>query len=180
MRPKVPFPVAPEDIELFRKSVGPVKPVRQDRHVPVPRRRAGRARFTRSRDLAALEESLVATTDGPLVGSADELVHRRPGVPDSVIRKLRRGDFGIEDEMDLHGLNVMQAKKALHAFLGEALARHLRSVRIIHGKGLRSGQSVLKGVVSETLRRTPAIVAYVSARRGDGGTGAVYVLLSSS
>jgi dsDNA-specific endonuclease/ATPase MutS2 len=76
----------------------------------------------------------------------------------------------------------LRLKRALHGFLAAALARHLRCVGIIHGKGRRSGDSgpVLKQLVSDMLRRSPAIVAYVSARPADGGTGAVYVLLSSS
>jgi DNA-nicking Smr family endonuclease len=180
LKPKRPIPVPAEDIELFRKTVGPVRPVRHDRHVPAPRRRPGRARLAREKRLRGLEESLAGVADGPLVASGDELSHSRPGVPDGVLRKLRRGEFGIDAEMDLHGFTLAEAKKALYPFLAEALARHLRCLRIIHGKGLRSGGSVLKGMVSEVLRHTPAVVAYVSARRGDGGTGAVYVLLSSS
>ena len=55
----------------------------------------------------------------------------------------------------------------------------MRCVRIVHGKGLRSGHRgpVLKGVVSALLRNTGAVLAYVSARPVDGGTGALYVLL---
>jgi DNA-nicking Smr family endonuclease len=108
------------------------------------------------------------------------LSHRRPGVPASVLRELRRGDYPIEAELDLHGMTVTQAKRALHGFLANALARHLGCVRIIHGKGLRSGSDgpVLKTTVNGVLRKTAAVLAYVSARPADGGTGAVYVLLA--
>jgi DNA-nicking Smr family endonuclease len=130
---------------------------------------------------AVLEESLHGELVGdPLVASGEELSFRRPGVAESVLRKLRRGEYRVGGELDLHGLTAVQAKQALRAFLAAAVARHAGCVRIIHGKGLRSGHRgpVLKSVVSGGLRRTAAVVAFVSARPVDGGTGAVYVLLS--
>lgn len=172
------FEVSAEDSELFRKTVGPVKPLRDDRHIHAPRRRPGRARFTKAGRVAAIRESL-AQID-PMVAAGERLSHRRPGVPESVLRKLRRGEFGLDDELDLHGLNVAQAKHAMHDFLAGALARHALCVRIIHGKGLRSGSRgpVIKSAVDSVLRQTSAVAAYVSAGHGDGGTGAVLVLLS--
>jgi DNA-nicking Smr family endonuclease len=172
------YEVSVDDSELFRKTVGPVKPLRHDRVVHAPRRRAGRARFTKAGRLAAIKESQ-AQID-PMVGRGEALSHRRPGVPESVLRRLRRGEFGLDGELDLHGLNVAQAKHALHDFLAGALARHALCVRIIHGKGLRSGSRgpVIKSAVDAVLRQTPAVAAHVSAGHGDGGTGAVLVLLS--
>ena len=179
MKRPVHFQVPADDSELFRKTVGPVKPLRDDRFVHTPRRRPGRARFTKAGRLAALEASL-AQID-PLVGSGESLSHRRAGVPESVLRKLRRGEYGLDGELDLHGLNVAQAKHALHDFLAGALARHALCVRIIHGKGLRSGARgpVIKSAVDAVLRQTSAVAAYVSAGHGSGGTGAVHVLLST-
>lgn len=178
MKRIAPFEVSAEDIELFRRTVGPVKPLRDDRFVHAPRRRAGRARFTKAGRVAAIKES-VAQID-PLVAGSEPLSHRRPGVPETVLRKLRRGDYGVDDELDLHGLTVAQAKHALHDFLAEALARHASCVRVIHGKGLQSGARgpVIKSAVDAVLRQTSAVMAYVSAARGHGGTGAVFVLLS--
>src|SRR5437588_427440 len=96
------------------------------------------------------------------------------------VRRLRGGEYRVEREIDLHGLTAAEAKQALREFLIEALERRVRCVRIVHGKGLRSGHRgpVLKSTVSGVLRRTGAVLAYVSARPVDGGTGAVYVLLS--
>ncbi len=86
----------------------------------------------------------------------------------------------MQREIDLHGLTVAEAKAALRQFLVAALEQQVRCVRIIHGKGLRSGHRgpVLKGAVNAMLRRSDAVLAYVSARQVDGGTGAVYVLLA--
>jgi DNA-nicking Smr family endonuclease len=176
---RVHFEVSADDSELFRKTVGPVKPLRDDRFLPTPRRRPGRARFTQAGRLAAIEASL--TQIDPLVSSGEPLSHRRPGVPESVLRKLRRGEYGLDAELDLHGLNVTQAKLALHDFLAGALAHHALCVRIIHGKGLRSGSRgpVIKSAVDAVLRQTSAVAAYVSAGHASGGTGAVHVLLST-
>jgi len=116
----------------------------------------------------------------PAIAGGEELVFHRPGVQQAVLRKLRRGHYRVQAEIDLHGLTVAEAKLELREFITGALERQLRCVRIIHGKGLRSGHRgpVLKGAVSTVLRRMGVVVAYVSARQVDGGTGAIYVLLA--
>ena len=178
MKPKP----SPEDIDLFRKTVGTVKPLGQDRIVAAPRRRAGRARFTKAERPAALEESLAGAPADALAIRGETLSYRRPGVPENVLRRLRRRDYRVEGEIDLHGLTVAQAKRVLPTFLAGALARHAVCVRIIHGKGLRSGSrgAVLKSTVDAVLRQVPGVLAYVSAAPADGGTGATHVLLTAA
>jgi DNA-nicking Smr family endonuclease len=168
------------DSALFREAVSDVTPLQHDLHTARPRRRPVRARFSRADRLAVLDESLQGPLGDPIVASGDELSYRRAGVAEIVLRRLRRGEYRLAGELDLHGMTVAQAKEAVRAFLAAALARHAGCVRIIHGKGLRSGHRgpVLKGAVSGVLRRTAAVVAFVSARPVDGGTGALYVLLS--
>jgi DNA-nicking Smr family endonuclease len=172
--------VADEDAELFRAAVRDVKPLGRERPAPQKKTVPGRARFARADRKAVLLESLEGPIDDLSVGGGDELVFRRAGVQPAVVRNLRRGLYRVEAEFDLHGLNVAQAKTALAAFLAEALDRDLRCVRIVHGKGLRSGPRgpVLKNVVSNVLQRIATVIAFVSARPVDGGTGALYVLLS--
>lgn len=169
-----------QETQLFREAVRDVKPLRHDRYVASPRRRPGRARFARADQLAVLEESLHGEWGDPMAASGEALAFRRPGVQEHVLRRLRRGEYRVQGELDLHGLTVAQAKQVLREFLVAALARHAGCVRIIHGKGLRSGHRgpVLKSTVSGLLRRTSAVVAFVSARPVDGGTGALYVLLA--
>jgi DNA-nicking Smr family endonuclease len=176
---------SPEDIELFRRTVGPVKPLGPDGRAPTaPGRRQGRVRPRRKPSLEALEESLAGSGAGAVaeadVALGEPLSHRRPGVQESVLRRLRRGQYPVDGELDLHGLTVAQAKDALRAFLASALTRHARCVRIIHGKGLRSGNRgpVLKAFVSGVLRQTPSVTAFASAGPNDGGTGVLLVLLS--
>ena len=171
-----------EESKLFREAVGEVKPVAHDRHVAPKRRPSPRARFAREDRLAVLEESLHGIASDPMLAAGEELVFRREGVPDSTMRKLRRGQYRLEGEIDLHGLTVAQAKQALREFLADATTLGARCVRVVHGKGLRSGPRgpVVKSAVNSVLRRTGAVLAFVSARQVDGGTGAVYVLLSKT
>lgn len=178
-----------EDAALFREAVRDVTPLgcRAETETPAdpssrrPRRPRPAARFARADRLAVLEESLREEVFDPALASGEELVFHRPGIQAGVLRKLRRGDYRVQGEIDLHGLNVAEAKQALREFLAQALVRQWRCIRIIHGKGLRSGHRgpVLKIMVGTMLRKVGPVLAYVSARQVDGGTGAVYVLLSS-
>jgi DNA-nicking Smr family endonuclease len=183
-RKDVPESDASEDARLFREAVRDVKPLGQ-RATAHPREHARRprpaARFARADRLAVLEESLRDDVIDPTLAGGEALVFHRAGVQPSVLRKLRRGDYRVQGEIDLHGLNLGEAKAALREFLALALMRQWRCVRIVHGKGLRSGHRgpVLKAMVGTVLRKLGPVLAYVSARPVDGGTGAVYVLLSS-
>jgi DNA-nicking Smr family endonuclease len=143
-----------------------------------PQARRGR---NRALPLAVLQESLGGEAGDPELASGEELVFAREGVQNGLLRKLRRGQYRVQAEIDLHGLTVPEAKEELRSFLAHALEHHFRCVRIIHGKGLRSGHRgpVLKGAVSSVLRRVGPVLAYVSARQVDGGTGALYVLLAT-
>ena len=172
-----------EEARLFREAVRDVRPLRQRAPAAAPRPPGvrPRARFTRADRAAVLQESLDSAGADPELIGGEALTFHRPQVQAAVLRKLRRGEYRVQREIDLHGLTVAEAKVALRQFLSGALEQRVRCVRIIHGKGLRSGHRgpVLKSAVSAVLRRTGAVLAYVSARQVDGGTGAVYVLLSA-
>lgn len=169
------------DAELFREAMRDVAPLkRTQRHVPARPKPPPRARFTRADEAAVLEESLTLAPGELAVETGDELSYRQPGVAESVLRRLRRGDYRVDREVDLHGFNAHDAHAALAGFLASAIASNAHCIRVIHGKGRRSGPRgpVLKNMVSKVLRRTAAVVAFVSARPADGGTGALYVLLA--
>ena len=171
--------ISDEDRALFREAVGPVRPIRSDRigHRPPPP--APRPRF-RERDEAEVLEAL-DSGDWHLedVETGEELLYARPGLQRSVLRKLRRGQYAITAEYDLHGHTVPEARQALARFLQQAVQRGHRCVRIIHGKGHGSRQRlpVLKSRIGGWLRQRQEVLAYVSARPADGGTGALYLLL---
>lgn len=123
---------------------------------------------------------LLTDTPGDLdVDTGEHLTYHQPGIQPRVMRRLRRGHYRCQAELDLHGMVVNVARQSLLAFLEQARQRQYRCVRIIHGKGLRSGQRgpVLKVKLAGWLQQRQEVLAYTSARPNDGGTGAVYVLL---
>ena len=138
-----------------------------------------RARFTRADQLEVLKESLLPPTDEVVLSTGDDLHFRRPHITEAVLLKLRRGHFAVDAEIDLHGMTGAEAKAALREFVAESVKRRMSCIRIIHGKGRRSGPRgpVLKNVVNQWLQRIDRIEAFGSARQVDGGSGAVYVLL---
>ncbi len=169
------------EADVFREAMRDVKPIGTPARVaPARRKPPAKARFTAADRAMVLIESLNGTGDGEISDTGDEISFRRAGVQDSVMRKLKRGDYRIEAVCDLHGLRSDEAKAALREFLAEALAHRLRCVRIIHGKGKNSGPRgpVIKTAVNMVLRKTAPVLAFTSARRVDGGTGAINVLLS--
>ena len=171
-----------DDIRAFRDAVKGTRPlratprVRPNRPKPKPR-----AQFRRLGEAEVLEDSLQLSPIDLEVEFGEELTYRRSGIQDAVMRRLRRGYYRVESELDLHGLTVPEAKAAMRDFLARTIARQSRCVRVIHGKGLGSGPRgpVIKQAVNVILRRTDAVVAFCTARPVDGGTGAIYVLLKS-
>src|SRR5262245_39232466 len=128
-----------DEKRLFREAVRDVKRLRQRaRHAARPKP-PPRARFARLDELEGLRESMELKSGDLFSEAGDELTFRRAGVQDSVLRKLRRGQYRVEAELDLHGLTLAQAKLELRAFLEGMLRAQARCVRIVHGKGLRSG-----------------------------------------
>ncbi len=165
--------------DLFREAVRDVRKLRDTAARPAKPKPAPKARFTRADEQSVLKESLLPVGDPALLETGDELSFRRPGVPETILRKLRRGEYVVEAEIDLHGLTAVESRAALREFIIAALNRNLNCVRIIHGKGKRSGPRgpVLKNVVNQWLRQIDPVTAFGSARGVDGGSGAVYVLL---
>jgi DNA-nicking Smr family endonuclease len=169
--------------DVFREAMRDVRPIEKPARVlPSKRKPPARARFTAADRAMVLVESLKGIGDGEIADTGDEISFRRAGVQDGVMRKLKRGEYRVEDVCDLHGLRADEAKTALREFLAHALAHNLRCVRIIHGKGKNSGPRgpVIKTAVNMVLRKTGPVLAFTSARRVDGGTGAINVLISVS
>jgi len=132
---------------------------------------------------AVLDESLGERIGVETLLDTDEtLSYRRDGISADTLRKLRRGFWVVQAELDLHGHRVAEAQQALGAFLREAMQRGQRCVRIVHGKGhgSRDGVPVLKGKVRSWLARRSDVIAFCQARPADGGAGALLVLLRPS
>ncbi|MBI3773564.1 MAG: Smr/MutS family protein [Gammaproteobacteria bacterium] len=171
--------ISPEDKALFRKMAGRVNRMRHGQAILPKRRPAPIPHKIRADEAQVVKDMLSDGYDPTEVATGDELMFARPGLQHGVLRKLRRGMFSIGAELDLHGMTVVEARPALAQFLHDCHQRHVRCVRIIHGKGYGSQQKqpVLKGKVNSWLRQWDEVLAFCSARLADGGTGAVYVLL---
>ncbi len=123
-------------------------------------------------ELLAGDESIVGAASGEV------LSHLQDGYPPKLLRQLRRGQFVIEAELDLHHLRLHQARQILGEFLLECRRERRRCICIIHGKGQRSEDgSVLKAMTDRVLRQRAEVIGFTSARPQDGGTGAVIALL---
>ena len=175
-----------DDTALFREAIHGVKPLKRAvavlQEAPRPRARARLARARRAQILeGTLPDTLHDAASEPELAAGDPSHFARAGVTAATLRKLRRGQYRVQAQLDLHGLTQAQATVQLHEFLRAALDRDARCVRIVHGKGLRSGPNgpVLRREVNSVLRRTRPVLAFTSARQVDGGTGALYVLLEA-
>ena len=169
--------------KLFADTVGPVSPVRHAPKASLKKPKPEAVPRQRIRDeAAALAESMSDGFDVEnLLDTDDGLSYRRSGVGPDVLRKLRRGAWAIQAELDLHGLRRDEARSRVGEFLREAEQSGLRCVRIIHGKGLGSPgrEPVLKAKVRSWLVQREQVMGFVQARPADGGHGAVLVLLRS-
>ncbi|MGC4062558.1 MAG: Smr/MutS family protein [Aquabacterium sp.] len=170
------------DSAMFKRTVGQVHglpdtgrvDIRQARPQPIPASR-------HLDEKAVLHESLSDEFDVESLLETDEsLSWRRPEIGIDVVRKLRRGVWALQGELDLHGLRTDEAREQMSLFMRDAQLKGLRCVRIVHGKGLGSPgkQPVLKDKVKRWLVQSDRVLAFVQARADEGGLGAVVVLLN--
>lgn len=170
-----------DDLELFRREMADVRrlegteraPDQRPRPRPVPRQRE-------ADEKRVLEELLLEPDTDEGMETGEELLFLRSGYQKRYLRRLRRGQYAIEDHLDLHAMNEATAREVLLQFLAEARESDLGCVRVVHGKGLRSKTyPKLKAMTNRLLRRHPGVIAFASCRPVDGGTGAVAVLLKA-
>ncbi len=169
-----------DDVQLFRRLMRDARPLKAEERAPAEKRQPRPvARFTRDDEARVLEESLDADIETMEADNHVSLRFHRPHVGRRTLRKLSRGRFAVQAEIDLHGMTVAEAQPRLRDFIEYSIQRGHLCVRVIHGKGRGSGQRgpVLKMAVNRWLRRWDRVLAFVSARQVDGGTGAIYVLL---
>lgn len=169
----------PNDVGHFLRAIGEVRRLEHDRADVRGPRPSARAHQRRKDDRAVLHDLLSDPVNATDLQPGDELRFMRPGLSRRVFRNLKRGQYRIQQELDLHGLFASEARRMVAEFLNDARSEGHLCVRVIHGKGLRSRQQgpVLKGLLDHWLRQREDVLAFCSARPADGGTGAVYVLL---
>lgn len=175
---------APE--ELFKQAVKDARPlpdeVRNARLHHQPKKPKPIPRQFIQDERQALADSLsdhyIPTYE---LETGEELLYLREGHAPDILSKLRRGHWVVQAAIDLHGLVSEEARVYVAAFLNDCKKRGLRCVRIVHGKGLgsRNREPVLKHKLRSWLVQRDEVIAYAQARRTEGGSGAVVVLLKS-
>lgn len=169
-----------EDLQYFHDALKDVKPLKQQNRIEFKKKKTvvdwvGRAKPNNT--VEHIEDFLsdhLTTT----VHADEELFFAHPGLQHKVIRDFRQGKITPAMSLDLHKMTVEQARRAVTQFLADAIEQNLRCVLIIHGKGkLTADAPILKNQVNNWLQQHPAVLAFCSAAKRDGGVGAVYVLL---
>lgn len=175
-----------EERQSFLDEVANVRPLNSEKHFEVvknkPSPKPRHNQYNSESEQPANNNLLSDPVDIRDAVVDDVLFFARAGIQQKAQKKLRRGELPIEEELDLHGYTVNEAKTAIQDFLYECKRQHIRFIRIIHGKGYRSDQKipVLKTHVAYWLPQHKDVLAYSSATPKDGGTGAIYVILKSS
>lgn len=172
---------AAREKNLFVLAAGKVQPLPDKRRVlfkkesPVPRT----MQYQKDEKAVLLEAISDEFDVSTLLETDEHLSFRRPGIGTDITHKLRRGDWAIQRQLDLHGLRRDAAREALGGFIREAHKHGIRCVRVVHGKGLGSpGKApVLKNRVHSWLVQKNEVMAFVQAKPADGGAGALVVLL---
>ena len=175
---------AQRERDLFAQAVGPVARLKPDNRVAAPT--TARSTTPQQRwqdDQAVLREAISDDFDVETLLETDEsLSFRQANIGSDVVRKLRRGHWSLQGQIDLHGMRSDDAREALSAFIQKALKQDWRCVRVVHGKGLGSpGKTpVLKAKALRWLAQRKDVLAFVQARACDGGAGALIVLLQAN
>jgi DNA-nicking Smr family endonuclease len=160
------------------QDVTPLAP--HGRYQPRPARPLPHARQRERDEAQVLVDSVSDEIDvESLLDTDADLSYRRAGIGPDVLRRLRRGAWAVQSQLDLHGYRVEEARHLLTSFLRDAGKRGLRCVRVVHGKGLGSKDRVpvLKTKVRGWLLQRDEVIAFCQARPAEGGAGALVVLL---
>lgn len=175
MTKKIP---SANDLALFRQVIGNVRPIRSDKFEHHDRDRPKPIPKSSPIDI---EEpmSRYPDADPEPVGREESMAYAAPGLQKNILKKLRKGHYGLDAEIDLHGLNGHEAKRELLTFLQHAVESGYQVIHVVHGKGYRSNDHypILKNHLNLWLRQHKNVLAFCSAPNKDGGAGALFVLL---
>ena len=102
----------------------------------------------------------------------DERAARKPSAPvrQSAPRQLRTS---ASRELDIRGLETLEAEAVVENFLSAAVMGRLETVTIIHGKGT----GALRKAVHDILRRNKAVKSFRLGVYGEGESGVTVVTL---
>lgn len=174
--------IGDDDTALFRDAVRDVAPLPASGKTPyIGKHPQPIPRQISQREQTVADDSL-SDHISLEIEAGDEWSFLRPGISRQTLRRLRRGYWGIQAQLDLHGFTRDEARMELVVFLNASNTRGFRCVRVIHGKGLssQSHEPVLKARIGSWLSQRDDVLAFCQAKPEDGGSGAVLVLLKIS
>ena len=171
-----------DDIELFRRSIGPVRKLSHDKATHAQTKPSPRPKHRPQGEISPQTDSFSDHFDAGEVSSEETLFFARSGIQRRKLHQLRRGQLRVGAELDMHGMTAAIARHELVNFISICRDQHIRCVRVIHGKGYRSdGQApILKNRINNWLQQHQDVLAFSSTPQNEGGSGAVYVLLRSA
>ncbi len=173
--------LAQAERQWFAQAVGPVRKLNSPARVTLkPKPPPPKALQKQIDEQAVLRESLSDEFDvSTLLDVDDQMSYRAAGIGTDVTRRLRRGEWSLQGQIDLHGFRTDEAREALASFIREAVRQGWRCLRVVHGKGLGSPgrEPVLKSKVQRWLVQKSEVLAFVQAKPSEGGAGALLVLL---
>ena len=171
-----------DDDFSFQDAIKGVKPIKNDRidlyaYRENPKPFKDKTDYSEDDAVHALSDNM-ETQD---VSGEEFIFFARPGVQLKTQKHLRQGKITVEDHLDLHGMNIEEAREVLLDFIQFSQKQQIRCIRLVHGKGYRAKNNtpVLKNMVNSWLRQHSDILAFSSAQPRDGGTGAVYILIKN-
>lgn len=166
--------LSPEDLAAFSQAVEGIKPLAQ-RKVKLGATPAKHLR----RSLIEDDEPSLYDGSEPrdIVQGDDYIAYNQNGVAHKTLRNLRKGQYNVEAQLDLHRKTIEEARELVNRFLQHHYKNGARVVLIVHGKGSMTAAPILKNQVNHWLRHAKPVLAFCSARPRHGGNGAVYVLL---
>ncbi|CAD85839.1 MULTISPECIES: Smr/MutS family protein [Nitrosomonas] len=171
-----------EDAALFREAMRDVRPLTRTKKIIRAHSKHQALPQPGASDLPDIQDVLADDGWQWDMAESEEWSFARPGLQRYTLRKLRRGNWPVQDELDLHGLNRDEARRILVIFLNQGVLRGLRCVRVIHGRGLssRNRKPVLKILTGNWLMQHGDVLAFCQALPEQGGSGAVLVLLRNA
>ncbi len=178
------------DEEIFLDAMADVKEIKEFREIPLEGplhcefSKGYRKLSTETDDSVEILRQIVNGERKIRLSDTGEYIEWvSPRIRKDIAQKLHRGDFSVQDYIDLHGMTLSEAEDAFRLFFQEALRKRLFCIKVIHGRGLRSPKGpVLKEALKKWLQGKfkKQILAYSSAKDSDGGLGATYIILKMS
>jgi len=168
-----------KDVDLFKAAMAGVQPIKgrkAPRSIPTPTRSGTGEKKTPAQVSATVTRE--RTKEG--AGHLAEAPFDR-----DIDRALSRGRRSPEAKLDLHGMTLAAAERAVGQFLTKSNEQGCRVVLIVTGKGLRlDGGRVFGGRIRaeflgwlERADNRARVVGVRAAHPRHGGSGAFYVLL---